>query len=440
MKINYIYIDGYKNLDKIELSFDDNSTVNALIGNNGSGKSNVIEALTKVFTSVYSDSIVNFIYEIHYMISEDEIVLSNKEKIVFLKNNKSVKKSEKEAYLPRSIFLYYCGETDRLQKLALDCQDKKFDKALKTDGEIVSKYLSCVGLKEFTAALLANAIYQNATYDKVCELISIDNIGGPITFNLKRPSWSKSAPITENSFWNAQGTVAMLLHAIKDVGELQITDKNSAKIIVESIAELKLGAESVFDLFVRFQLLIQADILESIDFQIVKDGVEITPVDLSEGEKQLAQFLCLLEATKDYRALFFLDEFDSFLHPNWQRRFAEIIDGISITGQVLFTTHSPLTLGKMRKENIRILKDGKIYTPSVDTYNRDITEVLDEIMEVPKRPIEIEKAIKAFRNAVMHGQIDEVNVFLEELKSLLSAEDPYWITVEHLLALMEMKK
>lgn len=440
MKINYIYIDGYKNLDKIELSFDDNSTVNALIGNNGSGKSNVIEALTKVFTSVYSDSIVNFIYEIHYMISEDEIVLSNKEKIVFLKNNKSVKKSEKEACLPRSIFLYYCGETDRLQKLALDCQDKKFDKALKTDGEIVSKYLSCVGLKEFTAALLANAIYQNATYDKVCELISIDNIGGPITFNLKRPSWSKSAPITENSFWNAQGTVAMLLHAIKDVGELQITDKNSAKIIVESIAELKLGAESVFDLFVRFQLLIQADILESIDFQIVKDGVEITPVDLSEGEKQLAQFLCLLEATKDYRALFLLDEFDSFLHPNWQRRFAEIIDGISITGQVLFTTHSPLTLGKMRKENIRILKDGKIYTPSVDTYNRDITEVLDEIMEVPKRPIEIEKAIKAFRNAVMHGQIDEVNVFLEELKSLLSAEDPYWITVEHLLALMEMKK
>ena len=197
MKINYIYIDGYKNLDKIELSFDDNSTVNALIGNNGSGKSNVIEALTKVFTSVYSDSIVNFIYEIHYMISEDEIVLSNKEKIVFLKNNKSVKKSEKEACLPRSIFLYYCGETDRLQKLALDCQDKKFDKALKTDGEIVSKYLSCVGLKEFTAALLANAIYQNATYDKVCELISIDNIGGPITFNLKRPSWSKSAPIND---------------------------------------------------------------------------------------------------------------------------------------------------------------------------------------------------------------------------------------------------
>ena len=440
MKINYIYIDGYKNLNKLELSFDESSTVNALIGNNGSGKSNVIEALTRVFTSVYNDSTVCFVYEIHYTIADNEIVLCNKEKPVFLKNGKSVKKSEKETFLPRSIFLYYCGETDRLQKLASDCQDKKFEKALKTDGEIVTRYVSSVGLKEFAAALLANAIYQNATYDKVCELINIYNIGGPVTFNLKRPSWSKSAPITEKSFWNAQGAVAMLLHAIKDVGELQITDKNTAKIIVKNIADLKLGAESAFDLFVRFELLIQAGILNSIDFKIVKEGVEITSNDLSEGEKQLAQFLCILEATKDYRALFLLDEFDSFLHPNWQRRFAEIIDGISITGQVLFTTHSPLTLGKVRKENIRILKDGKIYIPSVDTYNRDITEVLDEIMEVTKRPVEIEKAIKEFRHAAMLGKKDDAYRSIEGLRVLLSNEDPYWITIEHMLARMEREK
>ncbi len=440
MKINYIYIDGYKNLNKLELSFDDNSTVNALIGNNGSGKSNVIEALTRVFTAVYNDSAVDFVYEIHYTIADNGVVLSNKGKIVFLKNSKPVKKSEKDALLPRSIFLYYCGETDRLKQLTFDCQDKKFERALKTDGEIVSKYLSCVGLKEFTAALLANAIYGNSTYDKVCELIGIYNIGGPVTFNLKRPSWSKSAPITEESFWNAQGTVAMLLHAIKDAGELQITNKNTAKIIVKSIADLKLGAENPFDLFIRFELLIQADVLDSIDFVIVKEGIEITPSDLSEGEKQLAQFLSLLEATKEYRALFLLDEFDSFLHPNWQRRFAEIIDGISITGQVIFTTHSPLTLGKVRKENIRILKEGKVYMPSVDTYNRDITEVLDEIMEVPKRPIEIEKTIKDFRNAAMHGNKEEAYRLLDEIKGLLSDEDPYWVTAEHLLSRMERIK
>ena len=86
------------------------------------------------------------------------------------------------------------------------------------------------------------------------------------------------------------------------------------------------------------------------------------------------------------------------------------------------------------------MKEGKIYIPSVDTYNRDITEVLDEIMEVTKRPIEIEKAIKDFRNAAMHGKRDEVYRLLEEIKGFLSYEDPYWITVEHLLARMERLK
>lgn len=440
MKINYIYIDGYKNLRNFEIEFSEGSSVNALIGNNGSGKSNVIEALTKVFSSIYNDLEVDFSYDIHYTIDDNSIIISNIETNKFLKNGKQVKKSEKETVLPRSIFLYYCGETDRLKKLSLECKDKKFEKALKVDGDIVSKYLSCVGLKEFSAALLSNAIYSNSTYDKVCELIGIYGVGGPVTFNLKRPLWSKNAPITQESFWNAQGTVAMLLHSIKDAGTLEILNKDNAKIIVNSIKDIKLDAENPFDLFIKFELLIQAEILDSIEFVIIKEGVEITPNDLSEGEKQLAQFLSLLEATKEHRALFLLDEFDSFLHPNWQRKFAEIIDGINIHGQVLFTTHSPLTLGKMRKENIRILKDGKIYTPSVDTYNRDIVELLHEIMEVPKRPIEVEEAIKTFRNAAMHGLKDETYAALDVLKELLSSEDSYWVTAEHLLARLERLK
>ena len=155
--------------------------------------------------------------------------------------------------------------------------------------------------------------------------------------------------------------------------------------------------ENCFDLFAKLELLLQADILKEIRFNVIKDDVSMQLEMLSEGEKQLAQLLCLLEATKEYRALFLLDEFDSFLHPNWQRRFAEIISEIEITGQVLFTTHSPLTLGKMRKENIRILKDGQGFEPSADTFNRDITEVLEEIMDVGKRPVDVEKAMRDFR-------------------------------------------
>ena len=64
MKLYYIYIDGYKNLENFEMFFNEGSSVNALIGNNGSGKSNVLEALATVFAAVYNEQNVGFIYDI----------------------------------------------------------------------------------------------------------------------------------------------------------------------------------------------------------------------------------------------------------------------------------------------------------------------------------------------------------------------------------------
>lgn len=437
MKIHSIYIDGYKNLKNMEIFMPEDSSVAAIIGNNGSGKSNILEALTQIFSAVYNEKTVDFRYKICYSIYNDDFQISNFDNVQFFKNGKKVSKQDRRSSLPRGIFLYYCGETDRLKKLALDCVDKAFENALKKDEEVTTRYISCVGLREFTAALLANAKYKNSTFEKVCDLIGIQEVGGPIDFQLIRPSWSKKAPLTEDSFWNAQGTVAILLHKLKDSGELIKLDNDHALIRVNSISDISLDSENPFDLFVRFELLIQAGILSDISFTILKDGESLSPDMLSEGEKQLAQFLCLLEATKEYRALFLLDEFDSFLHPNWQRRFAEIISEIHITGQILFTTHSPLTLGKMKKESIRILKDGTVYEPAADTFNRDITEVLEEIMEVGKRPVEVEDAINRFRNFAVHGEKESANDVIKELKTLLSEEDPYWITVSHMMARLE---
>ena len=437
MKIHSIYIDGYKNLKNMEIFMPEDSSVAAIIGNNGSGKSNILEALTQIFSAVYNEKTVDFRYKICYSIYNDDFQISNFDNVQFFKNGKKVSKQDRRSSLPRGIFLYYCGETDRLKKLALDCVDKAFENALKKDEEVTTRYISCVGLREFTAALLANAKYKNSTFEKVCDLIGIQEVGGPIDFQLIRPSWSKKAPLTEDSFWNAQGTVAILLHKLKDSGELIKLDNDHALIRVNSISDISLDSENPFDLFVRFELLIQAGILSDISFTILKDGESLSPDMLSEGEKQLAQFLCLLEATKEYRALFLLDEFDSFLHPNWQRRFAEIISEIHITGQILFTTHSPLTLGKMKKESIRILKDGTVYEPAADTFNRDITEVLEEIMEVGKRPVEVEDAINRFRNFAVHGEKESANDVIKELKTLLSEDDPYWITVSHMLARLE---
>lgn len=438
MKIDSLEINGYKNLNGIQLAFEENSAVNAIIGNNGSGKSNILEAIVKIFSSVISNEKLEFMFDIRYSIDHAHYQITNKEnKFIFTKDEKAVKKQEIYTSIPLGIFLYYCGETDRLLKLSNDFVDKAFNKALKDYDEVVLKYLSFIELKDFPCALIANAAYKNSTYQKTCDLIGIEEIGGPILLHLKRPQWSKSAHITNDSFWNAQGTVANLLHSFKDCGQLQITSKDNAVIIIHSLHALNDISENPFNLFTMFKLLMQANILESVNFDIIKNGETITPDALSEGEKQLAQLLCFLEATKEYRALFLLDEFDSYLHPSWQRKFAEIIADIDIRGQVIFTTHSPLTLGKMKRENIRIIKDGQIYEPSVSTYNRDISEVLEEIMDVGLRPIEVQKCIDDFKSAAMFNKKEQALKHYETLKTVLSETDPFWNTANILLARLE---
>ena len=49
MKLKRIKIEKYKNLNNIEVVFPDSNVI-AFIGNNGSGKSNILEVLTEVFS------------------------------------------------------------------------------------------------------------------------------------------------------------------------------------------------------------------------------------------------------------------------------------------------------------------------------------------------------------------------------------------------------
>lgn len=435
MKIKHLKINGYKNLHDIQLCLNETSAVTAIIGNNGSGKSNILEAIVRIFASIKEDLPESFDYEIQYVMDENEYVMSqSNSEMTCLKNGKKIAKRNLATAVPSTIFLYYCGETTRIKRLSARFVDTAFEKSLKSDGEIVVKYLSCLELRDFPCALLANAAYKNNTYQRACDLIGIEEIGAPITLHLKRPSWSKSGPINEDSFWSAQGSVANLLHTFKDIGSLKIIDKDYATIKIESLSELRMTSENPFHLLSMFKLLMQADILESVDFDVVKEGHTIASDELSEGEKQLAQLLCFLEATKGYRALFLLDEFDSYLHPSWQRKFAEIIADIDIRGQVIFTTHSPLTLGKMQQENIRIIKDGQIYEPSVSTYNRDISEVLEEIMDVGLRPIEVQQCIADFKSAAMFKKKEQALTHYATLKELLPESDPFWNTANSLIA------
>ncbi|WBF43962.1 AAA family ATPase [Serratia rubidaea] len=117
--------------------------------------------------------------------------------------------------------------------------------------------------------------------------------------------------------------------------------------------------------------------LDKINFKFVKDslvvsfiknGVELSPSQLSQGEKSLltligdiAKRLVLLNPSLDNplcgKGIVLIDEIDLHLHPGWQQIIIENLIETFPNIQFVISTHSPQVLSTVPKKCIRILKE-----------------------------------------------------------------------------------
>ena len=75
MRLKYVYISEYKNLKDFTLNFDGASFIDVFVGKNGSGKSNLFEALIEIFRHLYEfnhKGKIGFEYVVRYEIGLKE--------------------------------------------------------------------------------------------------------------------------------------------------------------------------------------------------------------------------------------------------------------------------------------------------------------------------------------------------------------------------------
>lgn len=77
MKILRLKISVCKNFKNLEMDFDESTSLIALIGDNGSGKSNVLEALTIIFSGLSMKEKISFDLEEEYYIGQTKYLISN---------------------------------------------------------------------------------------------------------------------------------------------------------------------------------------------------------------------------------------------------------------------------------------------------------------------------------------------------------------------------
>ena len=159
------------------------------------------------------------------------------------------------------------------------------------------------------------------------------------------------------------------------------------------------------------------------------DKYPIEFANLSEGEQQFLAVKGAIELLRGKETLFLLDEPDTYLHPDWQRDLMDTLNDGSYKDHFLMTTHSPQVIGKVHSENIVILQNGEPHSINSPTINRDSNSILEEIFDVTKRPVKIEKDIKVIFDLLSQNKIDEALEQTESLKEVLDSKDPVFLKI-----------
>jgi predicted ATP-dependent endonuclease of OLD family len=141
MRLDKVYIDGFKNLKQLEVDFDERHLTTVLIGQNGAGKSNLIEAITQVFRWVdMRRNEPRFFYRVEYRIQPKDRTVLDPPRVSLSNvpgepaisvNSKEIKRTEfekrKTEWFPDLIFGYYSGGSRRLESLFDSHQRRYYD-------------------------------------------------------------------------------------------------------------------------------------------------------------------------------------------------------------------------------------------------------------------------------------------------------------------------
>lgn len=122
MRLDRIWVDGLRNLRDLEIDFDEGRLTTVVIGQNGAGKSNLIEAITTIFRDFDLGEIPRFQCELDYRIGNHMVRLASRDATWrIIVDGAPMSRTEfdrrKVELFPDQIFGYYSGVSRRLESL-----------------------------------------------------------------------------------------------------------------------------------------------------------------------------------------------------------------------------------------------------------------------------------------------------------------------------------
>ena len=345
MKIQNINISSYKNITEqsLVLSSDKYTT---LIGTNGSGKSNWLEAISAIFLGLYMKQPKGMNYSMEYALGGNTYIVNNG---VITKNNRKV--PDVQQVLPDKVIACYSGEDQRLwNNFYKPHYDKFFNEAIKNVYQ--EPEMIYINKNHWILALISLLCSEKPEIKSF--ISSIFNIDGEVD----------KSEITVKLDFNTENIGKFKqTDAAKFVSRLQAEED----LRVSHMASYEIGArnndEYCRKLYFYLYLLSLPKINDINKVSKAINGIDVTingyNIDsLSEGHKKiiLIKFITSIIGTEN--SLILLDEPDAHTHIASKKDILTSIE--ECPAQTILTTHSPVFINMMDVDCLRYIEHGKI--------------------------------------------------------------------------------
>ena len=332
---------AYKNLD---INLDNNtSSIIAFIGNNGSGKSNVLEAISIIFKYLYQrkDKEIPFDFSLTYEIGGGKLVEITKSRTTVITKINGVQKSDPYSDLPKQVVAIYSGEEDRLWRNHYEPMYNDFISKINKGSQVEIPKMLYLNKFYWPISLLCLLLNRsNNSEDKFCEDILGINKVHAVKFEFNKNVYQS---YLENN-------VLQFVRTIDSKNEYNLAELQKA-IINYDISD-------VFKyLYIAFTPK-DRKILQNITIKYNDENLEIE--DFSEGEKKMILIKAALEFAAQEDSLFILDEPDAHIHLSNKMQIKKVLEEYEQNRQVIITTHSPTLTDCLDNESIYMLDRGKL--------------------------------------------------------------------------------
>lgn len=182
------------------------------------------------------------------------------------------------------------------------------------------------------------------------------------------------------------------------------------------------------------------DEVQRMSMGVLSDGYRTTLSMVADIAYRMALLNPALgsKVTEATPGIVLIDEVDLHLHPLWQARILGDLREIFPRVQFIVTTHAPVVISSVRASHIRMLGDGdEVRQPATEVYGGDAGRILISVMDAPERPIAVQAELDTFYRLLDEGDLSEARDLLVRLESEVGSDDTGVVGARTALSLEE---